>query len=162
MKAYGLLFRGHSEEDAARACAARVRDVTEFLADFEIESPPAQPMRLAYHDACHLAHAQGVTDAPRRLLRRIPGLTLVDIPEGELCCGSAGTYNIEQPALADAIGQRKAQNIAGTGAEAVAAGNIGCIVQIGKHLKRLRRPLPVLHTLEVLDRAYRRQPIAGA
>ena len=156
MKAYGLLFKGCAEEEEARAFAAKVRDVTEFLVDFEIDPPPlTRPIRLAYHDACHLAHAQGITDAPRHLLRRIPNLTLVDIPEGELCCGSAGTYNIEQPDLADAIGQRKAENILRTGAEAVAAGNIGCLVQIRTHLARLQKPMPVLHTIEVLDRAYR-------
>ena len=155
MKEYGLLFKGCAEEEAARAFAARVRDVCEFLAGFDIAPPPLpQPVKVAYHDACHLAHAQGIVDAPRRLLRRIPNLTLVDIPEGELCCGSAGTYNLEQPELAGIIGRRKAENILRTGAQAVAAGNIGCMVQISTHLERLGQPLPVLHTIEVLDRAY--------
>ena len=111
---------------------------------------------MAYHDACHLVHAQRITEAPRRLLRAITNVTLLDIPEGELCCGSAGTYNVEQPALAGAIGQRKAQNILRTGAEVVVTGNIGCMVQIRTHLRRLGKPLPVLHTMEALDRAYRR------
>jgi len=156
MKEYGLLFKGVAEEDEARALAAKVRDVSEFLAGLDVPAPPPpKPVKLAYHDACHLAHAQGVADAPRRLLRRIPNLTLLDIPEAELCCGSAGTYNIEQPDLADEIGQRKAKNILRTNADAVAAGNIGCIVQIQTHLARLQKPIPVLHTMEVLDRAYR-------
>jgi glycolate oxidase iron-sulfur subunit len=156
MKEYGLLFTGAPEEQEARAFAARVRDVSEFLAAFDIapaELP--QPIKLAYHDACHLAHAQGIMEPPRRLLRSIGNLTLVDVPEGDLCCGSAGTYSLEQPQLAAEIGQRKARNIVRTGAEAVAAGNIGCMVQIRTHLARLGQSVPVLHTVEVLDRAYR-------
>ncbi|MCL5994953.1 MAG: heterodisulfide reductase-related iron-sulfur binding cluster [Chloroflexi bacterium] len=171
MKEYGLLFKGCTEEVEARAFAGHVRDVSEFLADFDgayaltptiASEPLAKPIRLAYHDACHLAHAQGVVDAPRRLLQSIPNLTLVDIPEGELCCGSAGTYNVEQPSLADSIGRRKAQNILRVEPDAVAAGNIGCIVQIRMQLARLHKPLPVLHTIEVLDRAYRHSEIAAA
>jgi glycolate oxidase iron-sulfur subunit len=161
MKEYALLFKGCAEEEAARAFAARVRDVAEFLADFEIAPPPLpSPVKLAYHDACHLAHAQGIVDAPRRLLRAIPNLSLVEIPAGELCCGSAGTYNLEQPELAGAIGKRKAENILRTGADAVAAGNIGCMVQISTHLARLNRPLPILHTIEVLDHAYRGEDVS--
>ena len=160
MKEYGLLFKGCAEEDEARAFAGRARDVAEFLADFDL-APAAlpDPVRLAYHDACHLAHAQGVTDAPRRLLRSISNLSVVEIPEGELCCGSAGTYNLEQPELANRIGERKARNVASTGAEVVAAGNIGCMVQLRTQLARLGRPVPVLHTIEVLDRAYRHAPM---
>jgi glycolate oxidase iron-sulfur subunit len=162
MKEYGLLFKGDPDEEEARAFASRVRDVSEFLVDFEIESAPLpEPARLAYHDACHLAHAQGIADAPRRLLRSIPNLDVVEIPEGELCCGSAGTYNVEQPELAGKIGERKAQNILRTGADAVAAGNIGCMVQILTHMARLGRSLPVLHTVEVLDRAYRHEGLKG-
>lgn len=156
MKEYGLLFMGEAEAEAAHAFARRVKDVSEFLDELGIEAPPAsEPIKVAYHDACHLAHAQRVVDAPRRLLRAIPNLTLLDIPESELCCGSAGTYNIEQPQLADQLGQRKAQNILNTGAELVVMGNIGCMVQIRTHQQKLGRPLPVLHTMEVLDRAYR-------
>lgn len=157
MKEYGLLFKGCAEEAEAQAFTRKVKDVSEFLAELGIEPPPSpQPIKVAYHDACHLAHAQRITEAPRRLLRSIPDVTLLDIPEGELCCGSAGTYNLEQPALADAIGQRKAQNILRTEANVVVTGNIGCMVQIRTHLRRLNKPLPVLHTMEILDRAYRR------
>ena len=156
MREYGLLFAGQPEEEAARAFAGRVRDVSAFLAElgFVPVPPLAQPLRLAYHDACHLAHAQGITSAPRRLLRAIPNLTLLDIPEGEVCCGSAGTYNLEQPEIAAQLGRRKAENILATGAEAVAAGNIGCLVQVRTYLAQLGRPLPLWHTIEVLDRAY--------
>ena len=118
------------------ALGGRTQDVSVFLAELGLVSPPPlpQPLRVAYHDACHLAHAQGVTAPPRRLLRAIPNLSWLEVPEGDLCCGSAGTYNIEQPAIAAALGQRKAANIQRTGCEAVATGNIGCLVQIGKAL----------------------------
>jgi glycolate oxidase iron-sulfur subunit len=89
------------------------------------------------------------------LLQAIPNLTLLEIAESELCCGSAGTYNLEQPELANAIGERKAANIAATGADLVATGNIGCMMQIRTHLARLGKEIPVLHTVELLDRAYR-------
>jgi glycolate oxidase iron-sulfur subunit len=114
----------------------------------------AKPLKVAYHDACHLAHAQGVTAQPRQLLRAIANLTLMEIPEGEICCGSAGTYNIEQPEIAARLGQRKAANILKTGADAVAAGNIGCMVQIKTHLQRNGKPLPIYHTMQLLDMAY--------
>jgi glycolate oxidase iron-sulfur subunit len=163
MKEYGLLFSGDGQTDAAAAFAGRVRDIAEFLAQLGIAAPPAltQARTVAYHDACHLAHAQRVTEAPRRLLRSIPGLTLVDLPEAELCCGSAGTYNLEQPAIADALGRRKAKNILSSGAEAVVMGNVGCLVQLRRHLAALGQPLPLFHTVELLDRAYRGVDIAA-
>jgi glycolate oxidase iron-sulfur subunit len=156
MKEYGMLFAGQPETDAARALAGRVRDVAEFLDDLGIDAPPPlpQPLTLAYHDACHLAHAQRVRLAPRRLLRAIPNLTLLEIPDGATCCGSAGTYNLDQPAIASELGRRKASAIVSTGAAAVASGNIGCLTQIRTHLANAGRNLPVVHTIEVLDRAY--------
>lgn len=162
MKAYDVLFTGQPEAVEAAIFVGRVKDVSEFLDALGILAPPAlaTPTRLAYHDACHLAHAQGIAAAPRRLLGAIPGLELVEIPEGELCCGSAGTYNIEQPGLAAQLGERKARNIISTGAQALAAGNIGCLVQIATQLKQLGRPLPMWHTFEVLARAYRRETLA--
>jgi glycolate oxidase iron-sulfur subunit len=95
-----------------------------------------------------------VTQEPRRLLRSIPNVTLVEIPEGDLCCGSAGTYNLEQPGLARQIGERKARNILATRAQAVVTGNIGCMTQLQTQLARLGEPMPVWHIMEVLDRAY--------
>lgn len=156
MHEYGLLFAGEAEAAPAEAFGKRVRDISVFLDDLGIEapSPLAQPLTAAYHDACHLSHAQRVTAPPRRLLSQIPNLRLVEIPEAELCCGSAGTYNLEQPELARAIGERKARNIVGVGAEAVITGNIGCMNQIRKHLELLHHPLPLWHTVEVLDWAY--------
>src|SRR5262245_10974166 len=156
MKEYGMLFEGEPEADTARAFAGRVRDVSEFLDELGIEAPPSlpEPLALAYHDACHLAHAQRVRLAPRRLLRAISNVTLLEVPDAGTCCGSAGTYNLDQPAIARELGQKKAAAIVGTGATAVASGNIGCLTQIRTHLAQGGHSVRVLHTIEVLDRAY--------
>ncbi len=162
MKAYPVLFRGRPEEARARAFARRVRDIHEFLAELGPVPPPPlpQPLTVAYHDACHLAHAQGIREAPRALLRLVEGLTLRELPEPELCCGSAGTYNVEHPEIAGQLGERKARHILTAGAEAVVTGNVGCLVQINTHLRELGRPLPVWHTVQVLDRAFQGLPLA--
>ena len=154
MKEYGLLFKGEPEAAQAQTFARQVKDISAFLAELGLKTPPALPQRLklAYHDACHLAHAQGIKAAPRRLLTSIPNVTLLEVPEGDMCCGSAGTYNLEQPDLARQLGRRKAQHILSTGAEAVVTGNIGCMTQIQSYLER---PLPVYHTMQILDEAYR-------
>ncbi len=163
MKEYGVLFKGQPEAEQAGVFAKRVKDVSEFLDQLGLIEPPAltAPLKVAYHDACHLANAQGITAAPRRLLAAVPNLTLIEIPEGEMCCGSAGTYNLEQPELAATFGERKARNILSTGAEAVVTGNIGCLVQIQTYLRKRGQPLPLYHTLEVLDQAYRRTSPPG-
>ena len=157
MHEYPLLFAGEADLPRADAFSRRVRDITVFLAELGLAPPDGlpEPITVAYHDACHLAHAQGVTAEPRRLLAAIPNLRIVEIPEGELCCGSAGTYNLEQPELAAQIGERKARNILSTGAQAIVTGNIGCMTQIRTHLAALGKPLPVWHTIELLDAAYR-------
>jgi glycolate oxidase iron-sulfur subunit len=165
MREYGLLFAGRPEEGAARELAERTRDVSEFLDQLGLAAPPPSlpaRVRVAYHDACHLAHAQGVRDAPRKLLRSVPNVDLVEIPDGDVCCGSAGTYNLEHPEVAAELGRRKAQAVLQTGAEAVVTGNLGCMVQLEAHLRALGRPLPVLHTVEVLDRAYAGEPLVPA
>jgi glycolate dehydrogenase iron-sulfur subunit len=156
MKEYPLLFKGTAEERLAADFAHKVQDVAEFLDHLGLESPPpfSQPLRVAYHDACHLRNAQGVIAAPRRLLGEISNLTLLEVPQGELCCGSAGTYSMEQPSIASKLGEAKASNILHTHADIVAAGNIGCIVQIKNALEMLGKPLSVLHTVEILDAAY--------
>ena len=154
---YPLLFKGTADEDAAISFAAKAMDVSVFLAQLgliEEPSPLSQPVTVAYHDACHLANAQGVRAQPRDLLRRIPNLTLVEIADGELCCGSAGTYNIQQPELAARLGEQKARNVLASGADLLVTGNIGCLTQIDLHLRRLGKPLPMLHTIELLDRAF--------
>ena len=159
MREYGALFLGEPEEAAAERLAARTLDVAEFLAQLGlVEPPPAldAPRRLAYHDACHLAHAQKVTAAPRRLLGAIEGLELLVPAEAELCCGSAGIYNVERPKVAAELGERKARNLLATGAELIASGNIGCLTQLQNQLAKLGHPIPALHTIQVLDRAYSR------
>ena len=157
MKEYPLLFKGTPWEEQAGDFTARVLDISVFLDALGVDAPPPlpEPLQVAYHDACHLAHAQGVTSEPRRLLSGIPNLTLLNFPEADLCCGSAGTYNLEQPLTAHTLGERKARNILSSGASAVVTGNIGCLVQLRNHLAAQGQPIPVWHTLEVLDRAYR-------
>ncbi|HEX6304914.1 MAG TPA: heterodisulfide reductase-related iron-sulfur binding cluster [Anaerolineales bacterium] len=157
MKEYPLLFKGHELESQAIAFSGKVMDISEFLVQLGPLSPPPlpTPLKLAYHDACHLSHAQGITAQPRQLLSAVPNLQLVPIAEGELCCGSAGIYNIEQPETAQELGFRKAGHILESGAGGVVMGNIGCMVQVRKSLAAMDRPIPVWHTIEVLDRAYR-------
>jgi glycolate oxidase iron-sulfur subunit len=163
MKEYEGLFMGLPEEAQARAFAAQVMDVSQFLDALGLLAPPPLPsaLKLAYHDPCHLLHAQGVASPPRRLLTSIPNLTLLEIPDAGMCCGSAGTYNLDQPEIANALGRRKGENILRSGAQAVATGNIGCIVQIRTHLDELGFPLPVYHTIEILDQAYERAASPG-
>ena len=147
MKDYGH-FLG---EDRAKAFSAKVRDVHEILA---AHPPRARrhplPMKVAYHDACHLAHAQGIRAQPRDLLRTIPELELVEPMEWELCCGSAGIYNLTHPDAAKKLGLRKAGNLRATGADAIAAANPGCALQIGAYLEK-----PVYHPMTLLDHSIR-------
>ncbi len=161
MHEYPLLLAGTPAEAPARRFAAKVQDVSVFLDRLGLEPPPGalpRPVVAAYHDPCHLAHAQGVREEPRRLLSRIPNLTLRSVPEAAICCGSAGTYNLEHPELAARLGQRKAAAVESTGAELVITGNIGCMAQLQAHLADRGRPLPVRHTLEVLAQAYAGSP----
>lgn len=152
---YPLWLKGEGEEEAAKDFAHKAKDITVFLAEFGIETPPApsKPLKIAYHDACHLAHAQGVVTEPRTLLNAIPDVEVFDIAEGEICCGSAGTYNIERPDIAFELGQRKANNVVATGADIVVSGNIGCMTQLATHLKE--HGIEVMHTVQFLDKLYR-------
>jgi glycolate oxidase iron-sulfur subunit len=151
MKEYGELLG----TDAARRFSERVRDITEVLAAAAPVAPRAEVrMRVVYHDACHLRHAQRITDAPRALLKTIPGLELLEVArEAEVCCGSAGVYNLLQPEAAAALGRRKAELLLDTGAEAIAAGNPGCTAQLDAALRDLGRPLPIHHPIELLWRS---------
>ena len=138
IKDYGHLLRDDPEwSERAQVLASRARDVHELLASV---APRARrgpvELKVAYHDACHLAHAQGVRSQPRQLLRTIPGLELVEPKEWELCCGSAGIYNLTRPEAAAELGARKADNLIATGAEAIVAANPGCTLQIAAHLRR--------------------------
>jgi glycolate oxidase iron-sulfur subunit len=148
MKEYGHLLAG---EHGAEEFAGRVYDIHEFLAGIEPRAtrhPVA--LRVAYHDACHLAHAQGIRAAPRDLLRAIPGLELVEPAEWEICCGSAGVHNLLEPDAARDLGARKAANLAACGAQAIAAANPGCAIQIAQYLEH---PVPILHPIELLARS---------
>jgi len=163
MKEYGLLLKGGPDAERGEAFAKRVVDVSVFLDELGLSAAPpvmGRPTRVAYHDACHLAHAQGVRNAPRRLLQSVGDLMLVEPAEWEICCGSAGTYNVEKPDTAAKLGERKARNLLATGAQMIATGNIGCMTQVETHLRAIGEEIPVLHTFQVLDRAYAhaRQP----
>ena len=157
LKEYGHLLRDDPEyAERAKAFSASVRDITELLAELTPVAPrhPIN-MRVAYHDACHLAHAQGVRRQPRDVLRAIPGIELTDIPEADVCCGSAGTYNLLEPATANQLGERKAQNILSMKPNMIATANPGCLLQITAALQRLDQPLPALHPVQLVDASIR-------
>jgi len=140
--------------------SANVVDVSELLADAPMPAP-RQPLalRVAFQDSCHLKHAQGIEAQPRAALTTIPGVELVEPREQELCCGSAGIYNIIRPVAAQELGDRKAQRILETGADVYASGNPGCLVQVSAALRRAGRPLPALHPIELVDASIRGVPV---
>ncbi len=161
MKEYAeLLADDPAYADRARAFAEKVRDISEVLDELGPVAPRNPlPMSVAYHDACHLAHAQGVRAQPRSLLRGIPGLELREIAEPELCCGSAGTYNIFNPEPARELGDRKAKNIVATGAQVLVTANPGCLMQVTSAIERSMHPMGMAHTVEVLDASIRGLPV---
>jgi glycolate oxidase iron-sulfur subunit len=159
VKEYGHLLRDDPNYvERAKKFSAKCKDVSEVLADLP-KRAQRNPLRLkvAFHDSCHLQHAQGVRTEPRNLLAAIPELELLEIPEADICCGSAGIYNLVQPNAADALGDRKAGLIASLGADVVVTGNPGCILQLRASLERARKRIPVLHTIQLLDAAIRAQ-----
>jgi glycolate oxidase iron-sulfur subunit len=162
MKGYGELLR-HDPVWAARARAfsARVRDVSEILANLRPVRAVkhALNLRVAYHDACHLAHAQGIRREPRELIESIPGVTLVPLADSEICCGSAGIFNLVEPGMASELGRRKASRIAEAGPDVVVTSNPGCMLQIGAHARAAGQPARILHIVELLDASVRNQPI---
>jgi glycolate oxidase iron-sulfur subunit len=153
MKTLGRLFADEPAfTERAHRFDLRVRDVTEFLASV----PPVaarHPVRVraAMHDACHLRHAQRVFEEPRALLRGIPELTLLEIPDADQCCGSAGIYNLIQPESAEAVGKRKVDNVLSTAPELLVSGNPGCTLQMQAILRDRGLSLPALHPIELLD-----------
>jgi glycolate oxidase iron-sulfur subunit len=155
MKEYGHLLDDTPAAASGARFAAKVRDVHEFLADLG-PVPPEHPLPLqaTYHDACGLCHAQKIRAQPRQLLALIPGLKLAPLAENEMCCGAAGSYNITQPGMSEQVGDRKAQHIVDTGAQAVFTGNVGCLLQIGRHLRRHRRDIWVAHPVDALWASY--------
>jgi glycolate oxidase iron-sulfur subunit len=158
MKDYG--HHWHDADAPAReALAAKTRDINEFLDELGL-IPPEGEMRITatYHDACHLGHAQKIKEAPRKLLAKIPGLKLVDLPETELCCGAAGTYNLTQPEMSAQLSKRKLENILSTGARAVLTANAGCLLQIAREARVQGKPLWIAHPIDLLDMSYRKLP----
>ncbi|MXY16308.1 MAG: 4Fe-4S dicluster domain-containing protein [Acidobacteria bacterium] len=162
LKEYSHLLRDDPYyAERAAAFAAKCKDISEVLAELEPRAPRHPiPLRVAYHDACHLQHAQGVTAPPRQVLAAIPELQVEDIPEGGVCCGSAGIYNLVEPEAARELGERKARNVAATGAEAVASSNPGCLLQMRSSLAESGRPLPMFHLVELVDASIRGTPPA--
>jgi glycolate oxidase iron-sulfur subunit len=162
MKEYERLLRNADPSMAGRAAAlsARVRDLTEFLAELGPVAPRHPvPVRAAYHDACHLGHAQRITREPRALLRDIPDLELVELRDAGTCCGSAGVYNLLQPDAARALGARKADAVLESGAALVISGNPGCTLQISAELASRGQQVATAHTVEVLDASIRGVPL---
>ena len=157
MRDYELICKGTPSEDAAKELSKRVVDVSVFLADLGDLAPFESKLgarRIAYHDACHLANAQGVRSQPRSLLRSIPNAEIVEIHDAHYCCGSAGTYNIDQPTIAASLGQQKSRRVIETQADIVASGNIGCLTQLKLHLEKQGSEIQVKHTMQVLRDAY--------
>jgi glycolate oxidase iron-sulfur subunit len=157
MKSYGtLLADDPAWRERAQRFAARVLDVSEFLAREPLRGP-LRPVRrrVTYHDPCHVVHGQKIRREPRALLAQIPGLELVELKEADWCCGSAGTYNLTQPEMAARLQERKVSHILAAGAEAVVTANPGCIIQIAQGLAARDARVKVLHLVEVLDEAYR-------
>lgn len=155
VKEYGHLLRDDPNyAKRAKAFAAKCVDISEILTDLEPRAA-RNPLRLrvAFHDSCHLQHAQGVSAQPRQLLAAIPGVEVLEIPENAICCGSAGIYNLVQPDAANPLGDRKAQLIASLNPDVVATGNPGCLLQLQSALKRLGCKTRVVHTIQVLDAA---------
>lgn len=157
MKEYGDLLAGEAAwAGRAAALSAKVRDLSEFLAELGPGAPRHPlPVTVAYHDACHLAHAQGITRQPRDLLLAIPGLSLTEIADGGTCCGSAGIYNLVQPAAASQLGERKAEAVRDTGAALLVSANPGCALQISSALAARGHRMPMAHIAEVIDASIR-------
>ena len=155
LKEYGHILHGTSSEKAGEDFARKVRDVSEFLVELGPVKPQHPlPIKATYHDACGLSHAQKIRSQPRQLLGMIPGLELLPLAESEHCCGAAGSYNLTQPEMSEALGRRKANHILATGARAVFTGNVGCLLQIGRYLRQKRPDFWVAHPVDALWASY--------
>jgi glycolate oxidase iron-sulfur subunit len=164
MKDYGHALRDDPEyASKAILFASLVKDASEFLAALPIRFPdegPLRSIRVTYHDACHLAHGQGVRSQPRSLLEKMPGVELVELKEADWCCGSAGTYNLTQPEMAERLQERKCAHIEATGAEVVVSGNPGCLLQVANGLRKSGSSVRAVHTMDLLAMAYP-DPVPG-
>jgi glycolate oxidase iron-sulfur subunit len=155
LKEYGHILAGTPSAKVADVFSAKVRDIHEFLIELGPVKPAHPlPIQAAYHDACGLSHAQKIRSQPRQLLGMIPELQLVSLPESEHCCGAAGSYNLTQPEMSEALGRRKARNVLATGAEAVFTGNVGCLLQIARYLRPERPGIWVAHPIDALWASY--------
>jgi glycolate oxidase iron-sulfur subunit len=155
LKDYDHLLDDSPLSAMAKSVASKVKDIAEFLIELGPVKPEhSLPMRAAYHDACHLCHAQQIRKQPRQLLEMIPGLTLVPLAEPEVCCGAAGSYNLTEPEMAERLGRRKANNIHAADVQAVFAGNVGCLLQIGRYLRKQQQSLWLVHPIDALWAAY--------
>ena len=157
LKEYGYLLRNDPVyAERARVFSDSVRDISELLAELEPVAPRHPiPLRVAYHDACHLAHAQNIRRQPREALRTIPGIELLDIPEAEICCGSAGIYNLVEPQPATELGDRKGRNILSVQPDVIATANPGCLLQVRAALERAGTSMAILHPVELVDASIR-------
>jgi glycolate oxidase iron-sulfur subunit len=159
LKDYGHHWHGQGQEPREHF-AHKVRDVNQFLDELGLIAPPGEiRLTATYHDACHLVHAQKVREQPRNLLKKIPGLKLVELAESELCCGAAGTYNLTEPEMADRLGKRKLDNIRRTGARLVITANAGCLLQIAREARMQGESLKIMHPMDLLDLSYRREQV---
>ncbi len=160
LKEYGQLLAGDPDfAQRALEFSRRVQDVSEYLDDCGIHKDMERvEAKVAYDDACHLLHAQGIQEAPRNLLRAIPGIQLVELRDADRCCGSAGVYNILQPEMAARLLDEKIDNITRSGADIVASGNPGCLLQIQAGINSRKLPIKVAHPIELLAQAYSPHP----
>lgn len=155
LKDYAHMMHKHPHAQEAAEFQSKVKDISEFLDQLGIV-PPTHPLkvRATYHDACHLRHAQQIHKAPRSLLEQIPGLELVALPETDLCCGAAGSYNLTQPEMAGKLGDRKAENIRSTEAKVLLTGNVGCLMQITRHVHAIDPTIWCAHPVDALWASY--------
>ncbi len=160
LKDYGYLLRDDPKySERAQVFSAKCRDISEVLAGFEPRAPRHPlPLKVAYHDSCHLQHAQGVRMQPRAVLGRIPELQILETAEAALCCGSAGIYNLVRPGPAKELGERKVRHVLATAPDIVASGNPGCLLQLRSGMRLTGSQVPVLHMVEILDASIRGVP----
>jgi len=161
LKDYGHHWPEAPGTEARTRFAEKVRDINEFLDSLGLIAPSGELSAIAtYHDACHLGHAQKITAAPRNLLAQIPGLELRELPETELCCGAAGTYNLTEPEMAGRLSRRKLDNVLSTGASVLVTANAGCILQIAREARSRGKQLRVMHPVDLLDLSYRGEKLS--
>lgn len=157
MKEYGELLRDdRTYAERGEKFGKKVKDITEFLSDIGLQGELKElKFRVTYQDACHIAHAQRIRTHPRKIINQIPGIEFIELPESDICCGSAGIYNLVEPEMAEKLLRRKISKIRETGAEILVTGNPGCLLQIGMGIRRYGLNIKTAHTVELLDWAYR-------